>query len=127
MNAIPHVRASFCSWLLSRPASTPRTRFLFRVVGRMADPVNGAAVGDEMDAEQDNPTGGVTYLCGGEYRYFFSPGTIDDHDAWTDGSFPGSSRCSQQVTHHAHRQPAIHTNAHARPRAFCLITFAGLE
>ena len=71
MNAIPHVRASFCSWLLSRPAGTPRTRFLFRVVGEMADPVNGAAVGDEMDAEQDNPTGGVTYLCGGEYRYFF--------------------------------------------------------
>eukprot|EP00752_Nemacystus_decipiens_P010889 g9682.t1 len=30
----------------------------------MADPVNGTAVGDEMDAEQDNPTGGVTYLCG---------------------------------------------------------------
>lgn len=33
----------------------------------MADPVNGAAVGDEMDAEQDNPSGGVTYLCGGQY------------------------------------------------------------
>lgn len=32
----------------------------------MADPVSGAAVGDEMDAEQDNPTGGVTYLCGGQ-------------------------------------------------------------
>lgn len=28
--------------------------------------MNGGAVGDELEAEQDNPTGGVTYLCGGQ-------------------------------------------------------------
>lgn len=32
---------------------------------KMADVANGGA--DEMDTEHDNPMGGVTYMCGGEY------------------------------------------------------------
>lgn len=31
----------------------------------MAEVANGG--GDEMDTEQDNPLGGVTYLCGGQF------------------------------------------------------------